>query len=193
MPRTFIAFSVTAANQERLARVRTDLDWSGADIKWVKPRNIHLTLRFLGNIELDAIEKIGAGLPDIFTETAAVPVIISGLGSFPSAGRPKVIWADVADPGGDVSAVQARLQTFLSGLGFPAEERPFAAHITLGRVRRLDRAHRLKNTLSGYAFEPPLRQSLARIVFYQSTLTPQGPVYSTLREVTLKDSSTPRE
>ena len=193
MPRTFIAFALSEINQDRLVRIKTDLDWTGADIKWVDAGNIHLTLRFLGNISDDLVPKIAEGLADIFAGTPGIPVTISRLGAFPSAGRPKVIWAGIDDPEAQIVAVYTRLQEFLIGLGLPAEDRPFAAHLTIGRVRRLDRRHVLKNTLSAFTFEPPLRQSLTRIVLYLSALTPAGPLYSVLVEVSLRDMSTPRE
>lgn len=193
MPRTFIAFPLTLPNRERLARVRTDLDAEGADIKWVAPENMHLTLRFLGDVDEETAGKITAGLPQAFSNIESVDVTISGLGAFPSPARPKVIWAGVTDSGNQLADIHGRLQEFLAGLSFPVEERPFAAHITLGRVRRLGKRHTLGNTLPAYTFEPPLRQSLQRIVFYQSTLTPSGPIYSVLGEVALMDSSTPRK
>ncbi len=193
MPRTFIAFALSPPNQERLSRIRTDLDWDGADIKWVTPQNIHLTLRFLGNVSEKIVEDIIKGLPDACAGLASVPVDITRLGAFPSASRAKVIWAGMDDPDGKIAGIYRRVQEFLSGIGIPPEDRAFAAHVTLGRVRRMGARQALKNTLSAFVFEPPLQQSLNRIVFYQSTLSSAGPIYTALGEVVLKDPSTPRK
>lgn len=193
MPRTFIAFPLDAEKQQKLHQLQTELDWSGADIKWVAASHIHLTLRFLGSLPETLIEEIKICLAKTFEEVPVIPITIGHLGAFPAASCPKVIWAGLEDQNKLLEESRRLLDTALEALGIALEEREFSAHITLGRVRRLNKNHALKRTLSSFRFEPPLRQSLSRVVLYQSTLSPAGPTYTALREVPLKNTFTPQE
>lgn len=193
MPRTFIAFPLDPENRLRLHRLQTELDWSGADIKWVSANHIHLTLRFLGTVPEPLVQNIKCCLTATFEDVPVIPVTIGHLGAFPASSRPKVIWAGLQDQNARLEESRRLLESALGRLGIAAEERAFSAHITLGRVRRLNKNHGLKRTLSTFRFEPPMRQSLTRIVLYQSTLTPAGPIYTALREVPLKNTFTPQE
>jgi 2'-5' RNA ligase len=178
MPKTarlFIALPVDGTVRAAAAEIIDGLRQTGADYKWVEPRNLHLTLRFFGETFLDRIPELEA----LLAAAAGRPsfeVVFSGLGAFSSWQDPKVVWLGVARG--------ARELAELAGaLGAGEEGRPFAAHLTLGRRRGLRGLDRLQAAAS--AGFPELRQVAERIVLFESRLGADGPAYSVRKEARL--------
>jgi RNA 2',3'-cyclic 3'-phosphodiesterase len=185
--RTFIAVELNSSLREALARIQKELKSSGADAKWVKPENIHLTLKFLGAIPLDKIETINRVLQDIADQFPAFAISLSQLGAFPKIEFPRVIWIDLKEGKETLERLAKEIEAKLSSLGFPPEDRAFQTHITLARIKsaqnRLNLVKQLKET-----DVPALNQKIDKITFFKSTLTPKGPVYEVLKEIILKAS-----
>jgi len=185
--RTFIALELSPEIRQELSKIQKELKKSGADAKWVKPENIHLTLKFLGNTPVDKIPLINNLLQETANQCKSFDISISDLGVFPRIESPRVIWVDINQGKEELIKFAGEIENKLSDLGFIKEDRPFQTHVTLARIKsslnRLNLAEKLKAINP-----PPLSQRVDKITFFKSTLTPQGPVYEILKEITLKTS-----
>jgi RNA 2',3'-cyclic 3'-phosphodiesterase len=149
-------------------------------VKWVRPENIHLSLKFLGDVEETREPELRAALKRAAgTATAPRPLAlqIAGFGVFPDYHRPHVLWAGVTpDPG--LELLQHGVEQAFAPLGFPTEARPFRPHVTLGRAAREARPRDftgLEELLAGTGFDTTI--TVAEVDLMQSTLQPTGPVY----------------
>ena len=181
--RTFIALEIKENIKELLAEVQHKIGSEIGGIKWVKPNNLHLTLKFLGPTREDKIEDISDILEDIVGSFTRFNVSVSGFGAFPSSHNPKVIWAGLkAD---DVLyKIQKDIDISLESLGFVKEKRPFSPHLTIGRLRDSRAKKKLRDALEQIRTEPGSFEA-EKITFYKSGLMPEGPVYTGLKSVKL--------
>jgi len=142
--------------------------------------NLHLTVKFLGAVAEDRIEAIVGALTGAVVGVAAFEAQIEGLGAFPSAARPRVVWAGVTAGAGTMGDLAGRVDEALAALGFTREARPFSPHITLGRVRQPGRAPALTEALRGAAGRPFGHLRVARASLMRSELSPRGARYTEL-------------
>lgn len=188
--RTFIAIELSNEIRGGLAQIESHLKYSGADVKWVEKDNIHLTLKFLGEITEEKSEKIKYILDEIAKQTKPFELSLkiskegSGtfLGAFPNLNHPRVIWVGL-----DKGAVESRLiaekvDDALLKIGFQKESRPFAAHLTIGRVRSPKNKEALKEKISNLQLKAHSLQLIDAIMLFQSSLTPKGPIYTKIHE-----------
>lgn len=147
-------------------------------VRWVRPEQIHLTLRFLGDTPTSKVAAIGAVMDALATDTAPLALRLDGVGCFPNARRPRVIWVGLAGDEAPLAELRGALDARLAGLGFPPDDKPFRAHLTLGRVRD-DRA---VQGVEWAADVPPLAVPVTAIYLIESQLRPEGPIY-TVRHV----------
>jgi 2'-5' RNA ligase len=175
--RAFVGIPVECSDKLRL--VIDELRSTGADLKVVPPSNLHVTVKFLGEIP-DAqapviLERMrSAGFPSGFE------VNVQGAGAFPDWKKFNVIWANVRDTQGELAASFALSERLFAELGFPVEPRPFTAHVTLAR-RRSDRGKEdAKRALERHRTEDFGNQRVPGPVLFRSHLGPQGPTYERL-------------
>jgi len=184
MIRLFIAFPLSEKVKASLKQIISDLRLYGGDIKWVDFSNIHLTLKFLGDTDPKIIPRI----TDIIDSTAikyqAQQVTIDRLGSFPNFDRPRVIWVGSSSDTGTLTSIAEHIDIGTATLGWEREEKKFKPHLTLGRIKNPTRLHELTDAAKTYRFET-IEMLLDRIILYQSTLTPHGPIYKKLHETVL--------
>jgi 2'-5' RNA ligase len=182
--RAFIAISLPEPLLQAIESVQETLKRSRLKIRWVRKEGIHLTVKFLGDIERSDVEKICGAMERATRAFSPFWLRGDGVGVFPDFRRPRVAWVGVS---GDVEvllALQRDLESQLSGLGFPKEKRPFGGHLTLGRVKgRLD-GTKLRESEAMGDFQTESFQ-VKSIVLFQSDLRPDGAVYSRLAEVPL--------
>jgi 2'-5' RNA ligase len=186
--RTFIAIELPREIKDLLAKVQEELNSSQADVKWVQPQNIHLTLKFLGEIEEKKIDKINKIIEDIAGEKKYFPIRISNLGAFPKINFPRVIWVGIDKGDEEVKEIAKKLEEGLAKIGIQREDKPFSSHITIGRTRSaLNREKLIQrlNDLANKLQEENLEFVVKKITFFKSTLTPKGPVYEVLKETNL--------
>ena len=179
--RSFIAFDI---DNERvlasLAAVQKLLRETGADLKFVEPQNIHVTMRFLGDISPAMVDKIHEALKNVkFT-----PFVIKlcGLGVFPSLNFPRVVWAGMTIGADKLKAIYGQLEPQIRGLGFAADDHGFSPHLTIARVRSALAKQRLAELVtekSDFEFGM-INADCLRLK--RSQLSPKGPTYSILRE-----------
>jgi len=189
--RVFIAIELPQDIKERLSRLQDKLKGSGADVRWVNPGNIHLTLRFLGEINEESLGKVDGMIREVAKGKPKIKVNLSGLGLFPDTNHPKVIWAGVKEGDSEIKIIAKEIEEKLLGLGIPKEERPFSSHITIGRVKSSVNKERLLeglDRLEGEFREKGFDFAADKITIFKSSLLCGGPVYEALKEITLKDT-----
>ena len=184
--RTFIALEIKENIKELLAEVQQKIGSEIGGIKWVKPKNMHLTLKFLGPTREDKIEDISDILINTADNLNSFNMSVSGLGAFPSSNNPKVIWAGLkAD---DVLYdFQKAIDISLESLGFARGKRLFSPHLTIGRVRDSRAKKKLRDVFEQIRTEPCSFEA-GNITFYKSDLMPEGPVYTGLKSIQLSNS-----
>lgn len=187
--RAFIAIALPVDIQTVLKIVQVQLQKSGQNtVKWVDPANIHLTLKFLGNIAAYQIEPVTAALQTAAKTTGPLHLGVQDTGAFPDLNRVQVIWAGLNGDLEKLTNLQKALDDNLKKLGFAPETRPFSPHLTIGRVRDTATAFEkqtLGKALSAVRIESGWGFSVETLKLMQSRLFPSGPVYSCLNSVGL--------
>ncbi|MFH0839585.1 MAG: RNA 2',3'-cyclic phosphodiesterase [Candidatus Omnitrophota bacterium] len=182
--RSFIAIELSPEIKEALQKIEDELKPKIPEVKWVKPDNIHLTLKFLGHISTDAIESTKSILTEIANNTKPFTIRLSSPGAFPALERPRVVWVGI-DRGAEESvALAGAIEEGVSHLGIEKEGRAFHPHLTLGRVDFLKDKTALKNAFSSLNI-PPLEAAISKLTLFKSTLTRQGALYEILHETDL--------
>ncbi len=186
MIRSFLAIEIPEDILRKIEKVQKDLKSSNADIKWVDPENIHITLKFFGNIEDSKIEPIIKTADKIIESYSPFSIKVRGVGSFPNLKTPRVIWIGVIDERGILSKFQDQLEKAFERLGFEAEKRPFHPHLTLGRMRSFKEKGDLIKRLERFQGDDFGEFKVEKVVLFKSELTRQGPIYTALEEVRLR-------
>ncbi len=184
--RLFIAIELSPENQEKLFNIIKEFKSSGADVRWVKPGNIHLTLKFLGYVETSKIDEISKIIETTAGEFTRFEFQLNEIGAFPGISSPRVIWVNAQAAVGIIAKIVSMLEERLEKLGFAKEERGFTAHITIGRVRSSQGRIHLQEKLKAAKIPSAIIQEVDRLTLFKSTLTPQGPIYEALSEANLK-------
>lgn len=175
--RSFVAIELSADAKAFLASTIGQLKPDGPDVKWVRPEAIHLTLKFLGNVDRDLIPEIERSLRPVFQGQTSFELAVRSAGAFPSASAPRVVWAGLADPKDALPSLAAAVEDALEPLGFPKEKRPFKPHLTLGRAKSPKRSPQLAQAITrNRDLKGPSFQADHAILF-QSVLKPGGAEY----------------
>ena len=183
--RTFIAFELSSAIKEELGRLKQEIKKVDADVKWSHPDNIHLTLKFLGNVEEEKIEQIKNILNEISSVEKPFEITLFKLGAFPSLDYPKVLWVGIDKNCSEVERIAKTLEDSLEKIGFEKEEKSFSAHLTLGRIKSGKNKAKLKEKLISSPVESRSSE-IKGMTLFKSELTPKGPIYNSLHEASFK-------
>ena len=183
--RTFIALELPPSVISLLENVQEDLKSMRLRAKWVRPENIHLTLKFLGDINPGDIDKIGRAMMDAAADFTAMDLVAKGVGVFPGIKRPRVIWVGLGGQLELLFAMQRMLEDNLAALGFKKDKRPFKGHLTLGRFRQTVEPSTIRQIIQEYANIDGEEFTASRIILFKSDLKPTGAVYSQLQQIIL--------
>jgi len=178
--RSFIAIEIDQSNRHKVSSLVSSLKKSNADVKWLKDDQMHLTLKFLGNIQRPDIQKISWELKEMLKAFKTFNIRFSKIGGFPSMDHPRVIWLGI-DKGSDVlKDLNNKVEKGLGKIGIKKEGREYRAHLTLGRVRSLKNIPELVRLIkeTDICFQDEIK--IERIVLFQSTLTKKGAIYTSL-------------
>ncbi len=179
--RTFVAVEVNRAVRRAAAELIEQLRSGSADVKWVAPENLHLTLKFLGDVALTETARICDALARAASEVEPFEVEMGGAGAFPNVSRPRTIWLGAKGDDRPMLALHDRVEARLQKLGFRREGRRFHPHLTLGRVRRPGPALKaLSVRLEELADYEAGKTQATEVVLFSSQLTPDGPIYQPL-------------
>lgn len=182
--RAFIAIDIPAAIQQKLNEITTrlqSLDQTKA-VRWVAARNIHLTLKFLGEVSQTNLELLTKIIQVEAVKHRPFELEVGELGAFPSIRRPRVIWIGITAPS-DLLTLQHGVEAETIRLGYAAEERPFSPHLTLARISHNaspDDVRRIGEILSTQKVGSLGRVSVTRVMLFRSDLQPGGAIYTPL-------------
>ncbi|NLG72551.1 MAG: RNA 2',3'-cyclic phosphodiesterase [Chloroflexi bacterium] len=182
--RAFIAISISPEILHRLQGVTQQLKDRLEDVpvRWVPVENMHLTLKFLGDVSEANVERIKEILEKVGRNCSPFEISVGELGAFPSLRRPRVIWAGVKAPP-ELKALQRSIDTETARLGYAREEREFSPHLTLGRASRNATpadSHRIGEVLASVKVGFLGVTRVDAVNLYRSDLRPQGSVYTCL-------------
>jgi len=187
--RAFIAIELPQQIKDALGNLQEQLKKSGADVKWVSLENIHLTLKFLGEVDDKKLEKIIEIIDGAVKDKNTFHISISSLGAFPKINYPRVIWVGIDKGDCKTKEIAKELEEKNEKIGFPRENRAFSSHITIGRTRStlnreglVQELRKLENNLG----DKNLEFVVTKITLFKSTLTPGGPIYEALKETNFK-------
>lgn len=186
--RTFIALEMPLEIRNALDRVQQDLKQRGLRMRWVRPGNIHLTLKFLGEVDAAGIGPITTVLEQAAAACPRLILSAKSVGVFPNVRRPNVFWAGIVGDIESLAAFQRTLDRQLEPLGFQAEKRPFRGHLTLGRVKARPDRELLSAVLRDYIDFTTPAFGVETAVLFKSELKPSGAVYSHIAAAPLRGS-----
>jgi 2'-5' RNA ligase len=180
--RTFIALDVPSAVLDTITRIQNRFKSLGLHASWVKPGNIHLTLKFLGDTDPDRIPGIQNKLSEALAPFAPFQLVLNSVGVFPDTHRPRVLWVGLKDDSGRLKTLQTATEKALESAGFPIEQRPFSPHLTLARIKSPKGKKALQEELDAVNQEgiEPHPFEVDEIKLYKSQLTPKGSIYTVL-------------
>jgi 2'-5' RNA ligase len=187
--RCFIAIELPDEIRRGLRELQAQLKAAGqAPVKWVEPENIHLTLKFLGNVAADRIDGIALAMTEAVRGTSPFSLEVRELGVFPNPRRVQIVWVGVSGETEKLSKLQQRIESGLAKLGFAPENRRFTPHLTLARLR--DRAtpqerEKLGQTIAETEFATAQDFTVDSVKLMKSQLTREGPIYSQLSSAAL--------
>ena len=182
--RTFICIELTKDIKEKISVLQAELKSHKADIRWTRPDSIHLTIRFLGDVEESLIKDIAQNLKAAINKQK-FEISVKGTGAFPNFRRPKVLWIGIFDPEGHLQQLNEIIENELAKLGFAKELRKFSPHLTIGRVKSMLNVNRIASDLQIREFDAGTFTA-NEVVIMQSDLKPSGPVYTPLSTLELK-------
>ncbi len=180
--RGFIAIDINTT--PNILKLLNDITKSNADVKLAEPQNIHITLKFLGDVQKNTIEKIEQIIKDSVKNIEPFKIKFKGTGVFPNKNYIRVVWIGIKDTE-ILSTIAANIDENLSHIGFKKEKREFSAHLTIGRVKTAKNKPLLLKIVDNYSNFEFATQEVSSIKLKKSDLTPKGPIYTTLKEVKL--------
>ncbi|HHW14226.1 MAG TPA: RNA 2',3'-cyclic phosphodiesterase [Firmicutes bacterium] len=177
--RVFIAVDLPSSLQGRLGSVAERLHGLPGDARWVSAAHLHLTLRFLGELEPASVELVKETVGRVASRHRPFSLALGGLGLFPERGAPNVVWVGVDAGRAELMALQRDLERELELSGFPPEDRPFTPHLTLARLRGAEPGA-WREAAGRFGKDPLLSFVVREVRVMRSDLTRRGPIYSTL-------------
>jgi 2'-5' RNA ligase len=182
--RAFIAIEIDPEVVNKICQTIDDLKSRISGIRWLPAANLHLTVKFLGDVAEGQIDAIGAALTVALHPFPRFTINAKGLGVFPDSRRPRILWVGLT--GEQLAALAACVESSLLPLGFAPENKNFTPHLTIGRWRQFDRpARTLKQELEKWREYEFGRSTIEQVTLFQSVLKPEGAVYSRLKTVAL--------
>lgn len=184
MIRTFVALMIPAEWAEFLGAFSRDLASGMSGLSWVKPENLHLTIRFLGDLGDSGVQRVCDSVAASAGPLAAPIARLGGLGGFPNLTRPRVLWVGLAEGTEEITALARSVNEALNRQGFGPPDKPVRPHLTLARVR--EGAKGLESLRNAALPPQPPAAALDRICVMKSELHPAGARYTALKEIHLR-------
>ena len=176
--RLFVALSISAEVRENLTRLLNELRHVDSRPRWVNPDNLHVTVKFIGNVRDQQAPKIKDALLKVGTPVA-ISLEVRGIGFFPNDRRPAVIWAGIQAPP-ELPTLAQRVQQALTACGIPAETRPYAPHLTLARFKEPRLSEPLRAVIAKFDEQVFGRQISTEFHLMESKTKATGAEYTTL-------------
>lgn len=176
--RVFVAINSSEEERVRLAAATSPLRQAGYPIRWVPTENIHLTLKFLGEVPQERVSEVSSAVDAAAAGIGPFDMTLQGAGAFPSPRRPNVVWVGIK-ANEQLAGLQAKIEAALESIGFPREDRRFSPHLTIGRAKRKGARppefQGFEDALARLSYEDTFRVSAVDVMM--SHLMPGGAVY----------------
>ena len=185
MLRAFVAVELPEPVREALQGLQSALRRIHLRARWVGPENLHVTLKFLGNIPAGHVPSIGQALKEAVRAQGPFSLTVAGMGVFPGLRRPRVIWVGLADRAHALGRLQQEIEARLAALGFPREGRRFQGHVTIGRFADSGPPGPLADALKQYRAQGIGVLEVHEVVLFRSDLRPEGPIHTPLARALL--------
>lgn len=184
--RTFIAVDVAEEVRQQAGQLIETLRRVDDTVKWVDPQNMHLTLKFLGDVPQGEVTAVCQAVAEAVADQGPFAMLLKGAGAFPSIARPRTVWLGVVQGREELCSLQVAIDRALKKLGYPKETRRFEPHLTIGRIRRggpalAELSQRLREQQAYEAGET----SVGEVVVYASYLDRTGPTYQAMSRAAL--------
>jgi 2'-5' RNA ligase len=182
--RTFIAVELPEKIKKEIEELQAPLKRTDASVSWVKPGNIHVTLKFLGEVPEEKIGEVFSATQKALEGATKFTMNLKGTGAFPNLKRPRVIWIGAGSGEEELSSLASRIEQEMEKIGFAREKRRFSAHFTIGRVKSPKNVERLMEMVTSSDFETEEIQ-VNEVVVMKSQLDPRGAIYTPLKKIPL--------
>jgi 2'-5' RNA ligase len=183
--RSFICIEVPEEILFRLKTLQKRLKGLSDGVRWVRPEGIHLTLKFLGDVDEGRLADVARGIETATRNIQPFEILLGGYGAFPNFRRPRVFWLGIQEDTGVLIRLQRRIEQELEKEGFSPEKRRFTPHLTLGRVKFNENIAKVSQLLSEEDTGAD-RFRVSEVKLKRSDLLPSGAVYTTLYNIELK-------
>lgn len=191
--RSFIAIPLPESVKSHIRTIQDNIRSTGLKMRWVKPENIHLTLKFLGDIPRTDVDAVAGAMDRAAGTISPLSLGAKGIGVFPNIKRPRVLWAGLNGETHELIRLQQnleqKLEQSLVPLGFKKENRSFKAHLTIARIKQAKHRIYPKDLVQVIEKNGNFESesfTVNEIILYQSVLKPTGAVYTKLKTVSLK-------
>jgi len=180
--RGFIAIEINVPS--KIVEIENEIRKTGANVKLVKPENMHLTLKFLGDTNEELIDEIEKIMKESVEGIEPFNIQLKGTGVFPNPNYIKVIWIGIQN-GEQIIPIAQKIDEKISKLGFKKEKRKFSPHLTIGRVKSAKNKDKLIKIIEKYRDVQFTDLKVEFLKLIKSELTPKGPIYTTIKEIKL--------
>lgn len=179
--RCFLAFDIENHTiLKKIVEIQKMLSNTGAHIKFVKPENIHITMKFLGNVSFNLINRISKKLQKI--EFDSFQAELKGVGVFPRLAHPRIVWIGITKGSDNLKKIFSQIEQILGKLGFQQDIKGFSPHITIARVKSLENKTILIDLIKNKSMYNIGEIQISSMKLKKSELTPKGPIYSTINQ-----------
>lgn len=183
--RCFLAIELPETVRAALVGIRERLTELDRLVRWTRPEQLHLTLKFFAEVPDGGLPPVTSAIRDTAAKLAPISFEVTGLGSFPPSGTPRVLWAGIVGPPPELIAVQKAFEEACANCGYAPEHRAFKPHLTIARTREGAAAHTIRPALRPLATTPFGRVNVTDVVLFQSILGAGGATHMPLLRVTL--------
>ena len=182
--RTFIAVELPENIKNKIGELQAPLKKTNAFVSWVKPENIHITLKFLGEVPEEKINEVFSATQLALKNAKKFKMNLKGAGAFPDFRRPRVIWIGAGMGGEELSNMANEIEEEMEKIGFPKENRKFSPHFTMGRVKSPKNIEKLMEKVKSTDFETEDIE-VNEVTVMKSQLHPAGAIYTLLKKIPL--------
>jgi 2'-5' RNA ligase len=183
--RTFIAIELPGQIKNQIGQVQAPLKKTKSFVSWVKPGNIHVTLKFLGEVPEEKMDEVFSAIGKAVEGIKKFSMSLKGMGAFPNVKRPRVIWVGAGSGQEELSGMAGRIEEEMEKIGFPKEKRRFSPHFTIGRVKSPKNVEKLMEMVGSSDFQTG-EIAVSEVVVMRSQLHSAGAIYTPLKKIPLE-------
>lgn len=182
--RLFVALELNESIKAAVRRLQDKLARSCEGVKWTPPEQVHLTVKFLGEVADQDVPKVVEAVTSAGTQSTEFTLNVENCGCFPLGGPVRIVWVGAKDDTGNLLRCVNAVEDEMEKLGFAREQRPFAAHLTIGRVKEDHSRGQIRTAVSAAKFER-MSQEIKSMTLMSSVLSPKRPTYAPLSRARL--------